>query len=102
MTIIPAVPDEYSERYHYTRHPAQVEGRRGHFAVWSREVDRPNPHHVTWTPDLVVISRYPDHGRRVDLPTLTIGQQVRLGDLVIEVPRRAAEYVSHVPCVVID
>jgi hypothetical protein len=104
------VSDYYSQQYHYLRYPAKVGGRAGHFAVWSRDVERPNPEHVTWSPEIVAIVaesyRTPEwHAERAEQaarPSLAPGDIVRLGGVVIEVPKRAAEYVSGVPCKEVD
>lgn len=104
-----AVPDYYSEQYHYERFPAKVAGRAGYFAVWSRTVDRPNPNHVTWSPETVAIvaesyrneAWYAERAEQAARPDVAVGDQVRLGDVVIVVPKRAAQYVDGVPCEVV-
>lgn len=109
LTSLNEVPDYYSAQYTYQRYPAKVAGRAGTFAVWSRDVERPNPEHVTWSPETVVLvsERYRNEEWRAEQaekaarPDLTVGQLVRVGDLVVEVPKRAAEYVSGVPCKVV-
>lgn len=113
------VPDYYSDHYHYRRYPAKIEirmrdgrsyFRSGSFDVWSREVERPNPDHVTWNPDpaVLVSERYRNaawHAERAEKaarPEIEVGQRVKLGGLIVEVPRRANQNVSHVPCKVIE
>lgn len=101
--------DYYSQQYHYRRYPAQVHGRAGAFCVWSRDVERPNPEHVTWSPETaVLVSReyqneawHAERAERARRPAVSIGDTVRLGDVVITVPRRATQYVDHVPCPVV-
>jgi hypothetical protein len=108
-------PDYYSEQYSYRRFPANVPTGRGynaagHFAVWSRDVERPNPQHVTWSPDTVALVaesyRTPEwHAEQAEKrarPVVDVGDLVRLGDLVIEVPRRVREYTYGVPCKVVS
>lgn len=111
MTItIDPVPDHYSETYHYTRYPAKVGGHPGAFKVWDRDVDRPNPDHVTWSPDTVVIvgesyrtaEWHAERAEQAARPNLGIGDKVRLGDLVVTVPSRAAEYIDGVPCPAVE
>lgn len=100
------VADYYSTQYHYLRYPAKVGGRPGYFAVWNRDVKRPNPEHVTWSPDTVAIvaahyrtdAWHAEQAEKAGRPEVAIGDVIRLGSVTIEVPRRAAEYVSGVPC----
>lgn len=109
-TTLTEVPDYYSGHYSFQRYPAKVNGRPGHFAVWSRDVERPNPNHVTWSPELVAILAEEYHteqwkaeqAEKASRPELAVGDHVRLGDLVVEVPRRAGEYVDSVPCPVVE
>lgn len=107
-TTLDEQPNYYSEQYHYRRYPARIAGGRpGQFCVWSRTVDRPNPNHVTWDPEIIAIVAHHDdawHAERAEQdarPLVAVGDRIRLGDLVIEVPRRATDYVSHVPCTVV-
>ena len=109
-TVLVAVPDYYSEHYHFERYPAKVAGRPGYFCVWSREVDRPNPEHVTWSPEIVaLVSRdyqndawHAERAEKASRPELQVGEVVNLGGLLVTVPRRAAEYVDGVPCPVLE
>jgi hypothetical protein len=111
MTLeLQSVPDYYSEQYNYERFPAKVAGRAGHFAVWSRDVARPNPDHVTWSPETAVLvdrsyqneSWHAERADRAARPDVAVGDHVQVGNLIIEVPKRAAEYVDGVPCKVVD
>lgn len=106
MIDLTAQPDYYSEQYHYVRYPAKVNGRAGHFAVWSRDVERPNPAHVTWSPEVTAIVaehyRTPEwHAERAEQaarPEVQVNDMVRLGDVVIGVPRQAGQNYTGVPC----
>lgn len=108
-------PDYYSEHYTYRRFPARIAGRNGivragTFCVWARDVERPNPEHVTWSPELAcIVAReyqtpewHAERAERAERPLVEVGQQVRLGDVVITVPERARENVDSVPCPVLD
>jgi len=117
ISALTETPDYYSEQYNYQRFPAKIEipfhrgnyFRAGHFCVWSRDVERPNPTHVTWTPEATVIvaDKYRNeqwHAERAEQaarPIIEVGQTLRLNDVVIVVPKRAREHVSHVPCDVV-
>ena len=109
ITSLTPVPDYYSEQYNYERFPAKVNGRSGHFAVWSRDVARPNPEHVTWSPTTAVLvseayqneAWHAERAERAARPDVKVGDIVRLGKVVIMVPKRAAEYVDGVPCQVL-
>lgn len=115
VVVLDETPDYYSGEYHYRRYPANVPTGRGynaagHFAVWSRDVDRPNPEHVTWTPETValVAKSYQtpqwqaEQDEKRARPVVQVGDLVQLGDLVIQVPPRVREYVYGVPCPVVD
>lgn len=105
ITLI-EVPDYYSRTYSYRRYPAKVAGRAGTFCVWSRDVERPNPNHVTWDPETAVLvaREYQNEAwvaeqvEKRSRPEVAVGDTVVLGDVTITVPKRATEYVSHVPC----
>jgi hypothetical protein len=114
-TTLTETPDYYSREYHYRRFPANIPTGRGynqagHFAVWSRDVDRPNPDHVTWSPEIAcLVAReyqtpewHAEQDEKRSRPVIDVGDRVRLGDVVIEVPRRVREYVTGVPCLVIE
>lgn len=110
MQELTEVPDYYSQHYHYLRYPAKVGRRAGAFCVWSRDVKRPNPEHVTWDPETAVLvsQEYQneqwkaERAERASRPEVEVGEVVRLGGVVVEVPRRALQYVSHVPCQEVD
>jgi hypothetical protein len=100
---------EVPDYYKYRRYPAKVEGRAGHFNVWARDAVHVNPEHVTWSPETVAIvaKEYQNdewHAERAEQagrPEVQVGEIVSLGGIVIEVPKRAAQYVDGVPCTVI-
>jgi hypothetical protein len=114
-TTLTSTPDRYSETYHYDRYPASIPARgadfarAGAFKVWSRDVERPNPEHVTWSPELVVLvaeqyqtpAWHAERAERAARPEVQVGELVVLGHLLVEVPARAAEYVDGVPCKVV-
>lgn len=102
-------PDYYSQQYNYRRYPAKVGGRAGTFCVWSRDVKRPNPDLVTWDPETVMLVAreyqnaewHAERAEKANRPEVAVGDHVVLGDVVAEVPKRATQYVSHVPCPVV-
>jgi len=113
-TTLTETPDYYSEQYHYQRFPANVPTGRGYneagtFCVWSRDVERPNPTHVTWDPETAVLvaaeyqnaAWHAERDEKRSRPVIERGDLVVLGDLVVKVPRRAGTYTSHVPCEVV-